>query len=69
MATDILANTSLVYEGNGAYRINGNTIYKGENVDNYVSFSNMLWRIIKIKSDLVLTKKALRIKGWMKPKS
>mgnify|MGYP003193566764 FL=1 len=25
--------------------------------------------IIKIKSDLVLTKKALRIKGWMKPKS
>lgn len=51
MATDILENTSLVYEGNGAYRINGNTIYKGENVDNYVSFSNMLWRIIKIKSD------------------
>ena len=51
MATDILTNTSLVYEGNGAYRINGNTIYKGENVDNYVSFSNMLWRIIKIKSD------------------
>ena len=45
MATDILTNTSLVYEGNGAYRINGNTIYKGENVDNYVSFSNMLWRI------------------------
>ena len=51
MATDILTNTSLVYEGNGAYRINGNTIYKGENLDNYVSFSNMLWRIIKIKSD------------------
>ena len=51
MATEIISNTSLVYEGNGAYRINGNTIYKGENVDNYVSFSNMLWRIIKIKSD------------------
>lgn len=51
MATSILMDTPLLTEGEGAYRISGNVIYKGEEVNNYVEFSNQLWRIIKIRSD------------------
>lgn len=51
MATSILTDTPFLTEGDGAYRISGNIIYKGEEVNNYVEFSNQLWRIIKIRSD------------------
>lgn len=51
MANSILTDTPFLTEGEGAYRISGNVIYKGENVNNYVEFSNQIWRIIKIRSD------------------
>ena len=38
-------------EGDGLYRLNGSSVYKGLNVDNYIKFSDMLWRIISINTD------------------
>ena len=51
LADSILSSSSFVYEGEGLYNSNGIYIYKGENVNNYVLFSNMLFRIVKINSD------------------
>ena len=48
---NIVKNKSVVYEGEGLYMTGGNYIYKGIKVDNYVKYSNMLWRIIKINTD------------------
>lgn len=36
--------------GNGIYDVNGEFIYRGDDVDNYVQFENLLWRIIKVDS-------------------
>ena len=36
--------------GNGVYEINGEYIYRGDDVNNYVSFNGMIFRIIKIDS-------------------
>lgn len=41
----------IVFEGEGLYRENGLYVYKGENVNNYVKYSNMLWRIIRSNAD------------------
>lgn len=38
-------------EGEGVYRINGASVYKGVNVNNYIYFANQLWRIISINPD------------------
>ncbi len=51
LSTAIITNSSLVYEGDGLYISNGNYLYKGENVNNYIIYSNMLFRIIKINAD------------------
>lgn len=51
MAQSILSETPFVTDGDGAYRLSGNVIYKGEDVNNYVEFSNQLWRILKVRSD------------------
>ena len=48
---NIVKNNSVVYEGEGLYMTGGNYIYKGMKVDNYVNYSNMIWRIIKINTD------------------
>jgi len=41
----------VVTSGNGLYNINGEYHYRGDNVDNYVIFDGLLWRIIKINKD------------------
>ncbi len=51
LANDISGNSEIVYEGNGLYISAGNYIYKGDVGNNYVSFNNMLWRIIQINKD------------------
>ena len=51
LADSILSTSSFVYEGEGLYNSNGNYIYKGKNVNNYIEYSNMTWRILKINSD------------------
>ena len=35
--------------------INGNYYFKGENPDNYIKYSNLIWRIIRINSDNTVT--------------
>lgn len=41
----------VVTTGDGLYNEENNFIFKGENVNNYVRYSNMLFRIIKINKD------------------
>ena len=50
----LLGNTlrdRVVTSGDGLYNEGRNYVFKGENVDNYVQYSNMLWRITKINAD------------------
>lgn len=47
----ITSKTSFVYEGEGLYLINGTYLYKGNEVNNYIKFSNLNWRILKINED------------------
>ncbi len=51
LASSISTNSQIVYEGDGLYLENGNYIYKGEKVNNYVLVNNMLFRILKVNSD------------------
>ena len=44
-------SSSLVYNGDGLYLDKGEYIYKGTNINNYVTFSNFTWRIIKTNND------------------
>lgn len=51
LASTITSKSQIVYEGDGLYLDNGNYIYKGSKVDNYVLVNNILFRIIKVNSD------------------
>lgn len=37
--------------GNGVYEMDGEYVYRGDDVNNYVTFNNQTWRIIKIDTD------------------
>ena len=51
LTTAIGKDSALVYEGSGLYMSGGEYVYKGADVNNYVYFSNMKWRIIKTNTD------------------
>lgn len=51
LSTSLMKNSSITEEGDGLYKVGEDYIYKGQDVDNYVSYSNMIWRIIKKNSD------------------
>ena len=51
LPSTIISNAVVKETGEGIYNINGNYIYKGENVDNYIIVSNMLFRVLRINSD------------------
>lgn len=51
LTTAIGKNSPVVYEGNGLYMTGGEYVYKGRDVNNYIVYSNMLWRIIKTNTD------------------
>lgn len=51
LTTAIGKNSTLVYEGDGLYMSGGEYIYKGNDVKNYIKFSNLMWRIIKTNND------------------
>ena len=48
---DIVKETKQDEYGNGVYTIGNELVYRGDDVDNYVSFNNQLWRIVKIDSE------------------
>ena len=47
----LIHGTPIVVEGPGIYRENGVYVYKGEEVNNYIEYSNMLWRIVRTNTD------------------
>ena len=47
----IKENNPTTTDGDGLYQIGDNLVFRGEKVNNYVSFSGKLWRIIRINSD------------------
>lgn len=51
LSTSLTKSSNITTEGDGLYKVGEDYIYKGQDVDNYVSYSNMLWRIIKKNSD------------------
>ena len=51
LASTITTSSPIVCEGDGLYSSSGSYIYKGENVNNYVIVSNMIFRIIRINVD------------------
>ena len=51
LSTEIQKNSTIVYEGDGLYVNGGDYIFKGSEVNNYIKYSNMLWRIVKTNPD------------------
>lgn len=43
--------SKVVTEDDGVYSVNNEYVYRGENVNNYMSFAGRTWRIIKITED------------------
>lgn len=51
MASHILSEEQIVTSGKGLYRYNSEMIYRGEKINNYISFSGSLWRILRITEE------------------
>lgn len=47
----VKSNSETVTTGDGLYNVGNEYIFKGSNVNNYVMYSGLLWRIVKINSD------------------
>lgn len=47
----IRMNSGIAYEKDGLYMIDGEYIFKGDVKDNYVLYSDKIWRILKINKD------------------
>ena len=54
LSSYIKKHESIVYTGQGLYDLNGELVYRGENPNNYVTFSGKSWRIVKIENDYVV---------------
>ena len=50
---EIRKKSNIVEEGYGVYYLNGEYVYRGLEVNNYVKFSdsNLIWRIVKVTND------------------
>lgn len=48
---DTIISDNLVTTGNGLYQINDEYVFKGDNINNYISINNILFRIISINED------------------
>lgn len=51
----ILANQQIVTTGAGLYENNGDYVYRGEFVNNYLSFAGRIYQIVSINSDKSIT--------------
>ena len=64
----ITAEENIVTNGFGLYSSNGDYVYKGDNVNNYVKLDNFLWRIVKVRSDntmeLILADPSIIFFSW-----
>ena len=50
----IKSDNPITKSGDGLYEIGENLVFRGEKVNNYISFSGKIWRIIRINSDNTL---------------
>lgn len=66
--TDIVKESKTDEYGNGVYEMNGEYIYRGDDVNNYVKFNDQLWRIVKVDSEgdikLVLAERTQESYPW-----
>lgn len=51
LPTAIAKNSEVVYEGSGLYMNGGDYVYKGKNANNYLRYSNFIWRIVRTNTD------------------
>ena len=51
LTEQIKKDNPITSENDGLYEIGENLVFRGEKVNNYVSFSGKLWRIIRINND------------------
>ncbi len=51
MGATVRKNNPVIYEGDGLYSVKGTFVFKGDVDTNYVRYSNLLWRIVKIYND------------------
>lgn len=51
LTTKIKEDNPITNSGDGLYQIGENLVFRGEKVNNYVSFSGKTWRIIRINAD------------------
>lgn len=48
---DKIKNSKLDEYGNGVYEMGGEYVYRGDDVNNYISFNNQTWRIVKVDNE------------------
>ena len=51
LSSSIKNDNKIVSKGDGLYNNNGELVFKGKNVNNYLVYSGITWRIIKINTD------------------
>ena len=51
LSSTITTNNPIASVGDGLYNVGNEYIFKGKNVNNYVMYSGLLWRIVKINND------------------
>ena len=51
LSSKIIESEKIEEENDGLYEINGNYVYKGKNVNNYLLLDQLLFRIIRINVD------------------
>ncbi|MDD3452900.1 MAG: hypothetical protein PHN42_01310 [Bacilli bacterium] len=47
----VKSDNLITTDSDGLYEINNSLVFRGEDLNNYVSFANKIWRIIKINTD------------------
>jgi len=47
----LVKSENIVTEGEGLYELNDEYVYRGEKLNNYVSFAGKIWRILRITKD------------------
>lgn len=48
---DKIKNSKLDEYGNGVYEMDGEYVYRGDDVNNYLKFNNQVWRIMRVNSN------------------
>ena len=65
---EVTKEENVVTENSGVYYMNGEYVYRGENVNNYVKIDENLWRIVKVDKNnevvLILDEPYLNVRTW-----